>query len=1014
MKTPEREDRRVPGPPTGSVTFLFTDIEGSTALLQHLGDQRFAGVLDEHRHILRAAFEAGGGYEVDTQGDSFLVAFGSAQDAVATVVAAQQAINAHLWPKDAPIRVRMGLHTGEPTVAGSRYVGIDVHRAARIMAVGYGGQILLSRTTHDLIGDALPEGLKVRDLGEHRLKDLTRPEHIFQMVIPDLPADFPPLKTLDIISNNLPIQLTSFIGREREIEHVKRSLAKTRLLTLMGAGGSGKTRLAVQVAADLIDQFEKGVWLVELAPLADPALVVQAVATTFQVREAAGRSLLDLLVDYLQTKSLLLMLDNCEHLVAACAKLASALLRACPNVKILATSREALGVAGEVAYHVPPLSRPDPRRTQTLEQLRQFEAVQLFVERGVHSQPRFALTDGNAAAVAHICHRLDGIPLAIELAAARVKVLTADQIATRLNDRFRLLTGGSRAGLPHHQTLRATIDWSHDLLSDKERTLLRRLSVFAGGFNLEAGEAICAGDGLEKDAILDLLTNLVDKSLVVAEGLNGDIRYLLLETVRQYGLEKLEEAGEVAGIREQHLEWYLGLAERVEPELLGPDQLGGLDELEREHDNLRAALEWAASGARDAEARVRLAGALQRFWSMRGHLTEGRAWLESAIEESVESGDASPAPVKAIYGAGVLAFYQGDYVRAVALLEHSLALSREGGDKVSTARALNRLALVHRNRGDYSRAITLLEESQVLCRATGQKWVLAQALHTLALAVRGLGDYDRATALLEESLPLWRETGDKSGLARSLASLGVVARLQRDFARARALHEQSLALNRELGHKYEIADALLNLGSVAKNEGDYARARDLYDECLILSREIGYRLVVAAALVNLAIVSHYQGDDERAGQLAEEAKTLLLALGAKHQIAVCLWALGNVAFARGDGDRAITLYRESLTLNRALGDKGGIAECLEALASVMAAAKQADQAVRLLGAAEALREAIKAPVPHEDRPAYERSVAAIQDILPQERFSAGWAQGKKRPLEDTVNEALGVSSQRCE
>jgi len=423
----------VPGLPTGSVTFLFTDIEGSTSLLQHLGDERYAGVLDEHRCILRAAFGTAGGYEVETQGDSFLVAFGSAHDAVGTAVAAQRAINSHPWPEGAPIRVRMGLHTGEPTVAGSGYVGIDVHRAARIMAVGYGGQILLSRATQDLIKQGPLEGLMVRDLGEHRLKDLARPEHIFQVIVPDLASDFPQLKTLDVISNNLPIQLTTFIGREREIGQVKSLLAKVRLLTLMGAGGSGKTRLAVQVAADLIEQFEKGVWLVELAPLADPALVVQAVATTFQVREAAGRSLLDLLVDYLQPKSLLLLLDNCEHLVGACAQLAGALLRACPNLRILVTSRAALGIAGEVTYHVPPLSRPDPRRMQSLEELRQFEAVQLFVERGVHSQPWFALTEANAGAVAQICHRLDGIPLAIELAAARMKVLTVDQIASRLD-----------------------------------------------------------------------------------------------------------------------------------------------------------------------------------------------------------------------------------------------------------------------------------------------------------------------------------------------------------------------------------------------------------------------------------------------------------------------------------------------------------------------------------------------------------------------------------------------------
>ena len=1004
MQTPARGRPSLPGLPTGSVTFIYTDIEGSTSLLQHLGDQRYAAVLLEHHEILRAAFEAGGGHEVHTQGDSFLIAFGSAHDAIATAAAAQRAVTAHHWPEGAPIRVRMGLHTGEPAVAGSGYVGLDVHRASRIMGVGYGGQVLLSHATQDLVKHDPPDGLTVRDLGEHRLKDLTRPEHIFQIVIPGLPAEFPPLKTLNVISNNLPVQPTTFVGRDREIEEVKRSQSESRLLTLMGAGGSGKTRLAVQVAADLIEQFEKGVWLVELAPLADPALVVQAVATTFQVREAAGRKLLDLLVDYLGSKSLLLILDNCEHLVAACAQLAGALLRACPNLKILATSRAALGVAGEVTYRVPPLSRPDPKRVQSLDQLKQFEAVQLFVERSVSSEPQFALTEANGRAVADICYRLDGIPLAIELTAARVKVLTVDQIAARLEDRFRLLSEGSGTGLAHHETLRATIDWSYGLLTEEERILLRRVAAFAGGFSLEASEAVCAGGRVESDAVLDLIASLVDKSLIVAEGLNGDMRYLLLETIRHYSLEKLRDSAEVPAVRGLHMAWYLELAERAEPELQGADQAAWLDRLETEHDNFRAALEWTASGTPDPDARLRLAGALYRFWLIRGHLTEGRNWLESAIEDP--GGTVSPARMKALYAGGALAFAQDDYARADTLLEESLALSRPGGDKISIARALNYLALIHRHRGDYPRAVLVLEESLALCREAGQKWDLAQALRSLALAVRRTGDYDRATALLEESLPLWREVGDKSGLATSLLSLGVVARLQGDLPRARTLLEESLALNRELGHKSELAEALLSLGTVVKNEGDYARAASLYEECLILSRETGLRLLVAAVLVNLANVNHYQGDDERAGALAEEAKTLLSALGAKQQLAICLWTLGNVALARGDSERAAMAYRDSLTLHRTLGDTGGIAECLEGLAGVAAAAKLGEPAARLLGAAEALREAIQTPVSLSDRPAYDRCLASLRDLLPREALSTAWAEGRKRPVADAINEAL--------
>ena len=992
----------MPSLPTGTVTFLFTDIEGSTRLVQQLTDAH-ADVLVGCRRLVCAAVQERSGREAGTQGYAVLAAFPSAREALLAAIAAQQAILRHPWPDGAAMKVRMGLHTGEACVLEDEYVGLDVHRTASICAAAHGGQILVSRAVGDLVARDLPAGVSLRDLGEHRLKDLNKPEHLFHVVHPELVTEFPSPKSLDARPNNLPIQLTSFIGRVREIAEVKQLLGTARLVTLTGSGGAGKTRLALEVAANVVADYTDGAWLAEFAPIADPGLVPKTVASALNVPEQPGRDMTETLVDALRAERLLLVLDNCEHLLVACRELAMVLLRRCSQVHILATSREGLGVSGESLWPVPSLPVPEDTPLPPPERLVLYDGVRLFVDRATLARPAFAITACNAPAVVQVCRRLDGIPLAIELAAACVKVLSVERIAERLDDRFRLLTGGSRMALRRHQTLRAAMDWSYDLLSVEERALLRRLAVFAGGFDLEAAEAICPGDGVEPDDVLDLLTNLVGKSLVLVEVLNGGIRYRLLETIRQYGSEKLEDSGQIAELRGRHMEWYLVLAERVEPELYGPDQLNGLDELEREHDNFRAALDWAASGARYAEARLRLTWALHRFWSMRGHLTEGRAWLEGAI---AEGGNASLARVKALYGTGVLAFDQGDYPRAEALLEQSLALSRERGDQVSTALALNHLALVHRNRGDYPRAITLLEESEALCRATGQRWVLAEALYSQALAVRRLEDYDRATALLEESLPLWQEAGDKSGLARSFGSLGVVARLRGDFARAKTLHEKSLALHRELGHKSVVADALLDLGLVAKNEGDYARATALYEECLILSRQVGNKLVVAAALVNLANVSHYQGDDNRASELAEEAKTLLLALGAKQQMAVCLWTLGNVAFARGDGEDAIAMYRESLTLHYRLGDRRGIAECLEALANVMAAANQADQAARLLGAAEALREAIIAPVPREDRPAYDRSRFAIQDLLSKQALSAAWTEGRAMTLEQAIEYAL--------
>ncbi len=991
--------------PTGTVTFLFTDIEGSTALLQQIGDARYGEILAEHRRLLRTAFEEGGGREIDTQGDAFLVAFHRAGDGVRTAVAAQRETNAHPWPSGPSVRVRMALHTGEPTVGTDGYVGLDVHRAARIMSAGHGGQILLSQSTRDLVTTALPEGVTLLDLGEHRLKDLTRPEHIFQVAIAGLPSNFPPLKTLDLVSNNLPIQLTSFIGREREIHEVKRALTETRLLTLTGPGGAGKTRLAIQAAADLIEQFRHGVWLVELAPLVEPAHVVQAIASTLDVREVSGRSLQEMLVDYLQPKTLLLVMDNCEHLVAASAQVANTLLRTCPKLRILTTSREALGVAGEVIFRVPPLSRPDPQRLQSLEELTQFEAVRLFVERGVHSQPRFALSGANASAVAEICHQLDGIPLAIELAAARVKVLTVEQIALRLNDRFRLLSKGTRTGLPHHQTLRAAMDWSYDLLSEDERTLFRRLSVFSGGLTLGAAEAVCAENTFEADDVLDLLSNLVDKSLVVADGLNGDTRYRLLETIRQYGHDKLLESGEAAVIQQKHLDWYLQVAERAEPELQGPNQVGWLEHLEVEHDNLRAALAWNKTSPGDADAGVRLAGTLYRFWSMRGYFSEGREWLEGVLQLSQGQ---TPVRAKAVYGVGVLAFDQGDYERAQDLWQESLALYRGLGDKLGVASSLNGLALLLRNRGDHARAVALLEESLALCQELGQKGVLAETLYILALTVRRVGDYGRARGLFEESVTLWREIKDKSGLAKSLTGLGVVARFQGDYAWAKTLHEESLALSRELGHNSEIAQALIGLGGVSLDQGDYERARTLCEECLILCRELGYRRGIATSVGNLGMALLHQGHVAQARELVEEAKALWVTLGAKQQIAVCVFTLGITAHAQGDLVGATALFKESLALYREIGDSRGIAECLVWMARVAAAMQQAELGARLLGAADALREAIKAPSPPSDRPIYDLSLAEIRGRLGEEAFAAARAQGQSITLVEAIAEAMGI------
>ena len=848
--------------PSGTVTFLFTDIEGSTALLQRLGDRRYAEVLEEHRRLLRATFKERNGHEVDTQGDAFLVAFSRARDAVAAAVAAQRALTNHSLPDGASLRVRMGLHTGEPLSETEGYVGLDVHRAARICAAGHGGQILLSGTTRELVQSDLPEGTALRDLGPHHLKDLAQPQHLFQVVAPGLASDFPPLKTLDTLPNNLPRQLTSFVGRQREMGEIKHLLTTTCLLTLTGAGGSGKTRLALQVAADILDQYPDGIWQVEFASIADPTLVPQMVASALGVPEQPGRPLTQTLVDYLRPKSTLIVMDNCEHLLSACARFAAALLQACPSLRIMATSREGLGIGGELTYPVPSLSLPDPKHRVSLGKLLRYEAVRLFVERAAFSRPRFAVTNSNVSSVVQVCTQLDGIPLAIELAAARVKVLTVEQIAARLRDRFQLLTGGGRTAPSRHQTLRAAMDWSYDLLSEKERVLLRRLSVFAGGWTLEAAEAVCSGNGVEASTILDLLTSLVDKSLVNVEPQGGEARYGLLETVRQYGHERLQESGESGDALSRHRDFFLTLAEAAEP-YVRASSVAWLTRMEGEHDNLRAALEWSLRNG-DEEANLRLVGALAWFWIRRFHYVEGQKSLKEVLERS--TGAPTVHLAGALLGSAALAWSLGDYKYAAEPAEAARALYRQLEHEGGLAHSAYVSGIVHMARGHYEEAAALLEESLARCRRLDDKWGIASSLRHGGQVAARRGDYGRAEILLEESVRLYREAGNDLGVAWALRHLAMAAVNQGDFRRARELLTQSLALFQEGDDKEGIAYSLAGLGRVARHEAANDRAAGFYREGLILSRAIRSQWATVECLFGLAALVS-QGDPHRAARL---------------------------------------------------------------------------------------------------------------------------------------------------
>lgn len=823
-----------PALPTGTVTFLFTDVEGSTQLLQQLQDD-YARVLDHHHRILLDAIAAHNGQVVDTQGDSLFAAFPRALEAVNAAVSAQRALAKHDWGKGVKLRVRMGLHTGEPSIAGDRYVGIDVHRAARIGAAGHGGQVLLSETTHALVKNDLPEGVTLRDLGEHRLKDLRTPRHLYQLVAAGLPADFPPLRSLDARPNNLPIQITSFVGREKEIRELKELVSSRHLVTLAGSGGSGKTRLSLETAGELLDRFSDGVWLVELAPLSDPALVPQAIATTVGVQEQAGRPILDLLIDYLKPRQLLLILDNCEHLIQACADLADRLLHACPNLKILASSREALGIAGETTYRVPSLSLPDPRQYQShsiqaLDALMQYEAVRLFADRATTALPNFSVTANNAAAVAQVCQRLDGMPLAIELAAARVKGLAVDQIAARLDERFRLLTGGSRVALPRQQTLRATIDWSYALLSAQERVLLQRLSVFAGGWTLEAAEQVCAGEGIDEFEVTDLLLRLVDRSLVVVKGQESEARYRLLETIRQYAREKLLDSEQGKRVRDQHLTFFLKLAQETSPKLKGAEQVQALTLFEQEHDNFRAALRWSIE-SNAVEPGLALAVALSEFWEIHGHLAEARAWLT----EILATGDTSFS----------------DSQRAVAL--HNLG----------------RMALME---ADPSAAREYYQAGLELSSALNDKENIAFALNGLGNVAIDQGENEAARAFFMRALTLRRELGDEYGVGNNLSNLGTVEWKLGHLEEARSLVEQSLAVSEGLGDVYGGLVNQLILGYIDLDSGDVERAKEELTQSLSGLPRFGDRRSVPYWLDALGSVAVAQERPTRAAKLLGAAE----------------------------------------------------------------------------------------------------------------------------------------------
>ena len=805
--------------PTGTVTFLFSDIEGSTRLLQSLGE-RYPGVLETHQRLLRDAFGAHGGSVVGTEGDSFFVVFPDAGEALAAAVTSQRTLEEQAWPEGARVRVRMGLHTGRGTLGGDSYVGLDVHRAARIAAAGRGGQLLISETTQALVENALPEQIALRDLGDHRLRDLERPERLYQVVIPGLPAEFPPIRSAEPRLGNLPTPLTTFVGRERALRDVKDLVSRSKLVTLTGPGGTGKTSLCLRAATDLQAEMEDGAFLVRLASISDPGLVIPTIGQALGISEQPDRQPLELVIEHLRAKNVLLVLDNFEQVMAATERVGE-MLALTPRVRTLVTSREPLGLQGEHQYPVLPMETPDLGNLPSLERLARYEAVSLFVERASAVRPGFQLTIENAAAIAEICARLDGLPLAIELAAATTKILSPEALLSRLERRLPLLGGGSRDLPARQRTLRDTIAWSYDLLDEQQRTLFARLSVFEGGFTLAAAEAVCDG---ELGDTFEGVASLVNKSLLrQMQTTAQDPRFTMLETIREYAADQLASGGHAEAIARLHAEHFLGLAEQAEPELTGPRPARFLDTLATDHDNLRTALDRAVARGW-VDVALRLGAALWRFWQMRGHLREGKERLAGLLALPGVEGHPG-AFARALGAAGSVAYWMGDLPAAQEAYQRALDLSRESGDPRAVAESLYNLAFAVNLQGDNERCKNLLHETAAIFGDAGDRGGRAKALWALASMVEA--DEEVAMAMTLEALEIFRDLGDRFHEGWALWGAAGSARRLGRFGESRARLAEGLQIFRDAGDVSSMVVFLGGFADLAAAEGDVERVLKL-------------------------------------------------------------------------------------------------------------------------------------------------------------------------------------------
>ena len=900
--------------PSGTVTFVFTDIEGSTRLAHDLGTDRWGEILAQHATIVRAAIAEHGGVVVRTEGDSFFLAFRSARQAVAAAADAQRGFVAQRWAHSAAVPVRIGMHTGENARPGtpedaSDYVGYDVHRAARVSSSAHGGQVLISSSTRTLLGEQLPEGVTLRDVGVHRLKDMSQPDRLYQLVIEGLPSDFPALRTLERAPNNLPVQLTSFIGRRRELAEARALLVRSRLLTLVGPGGTGKSRLSLQLSADVMDEFPDGVWFVRLASVTEPALVASAIARALDLVVPPQRTPLDHVVDHLRRKTVLLVMDNFEQVVEAATDVGQ-VLQECASVKAIVTTRIVLRISGEQEYPVPPLTLPDPNDVPDVEELSRSEAIQLFVERARAARPDFALTAANARAIVGVVAQLDGLPLAIELAAARVKVLPPQAILERLASGLGVLQSSARDLPARQQTLRGAIAWSYDLLDAGLRRLFQRMSVFRGGAALSEIERVCGpAEEIDRD-VLDGLSELVDQSLLRRVESGDESRFVMLETIRELAREQVEASGEAREIELRHARAYLALAESAAPRLLGSEQKELLDRLDLEQGNLRAAIDMCgdrscadqtscscAPGEHDAddervEVGLRLTGALWRFWQMRGHLQEGRERTERVLSLPGADGHGD-AYVRALEAAGGITYWLGDLETTERTYAKRLELARASGDPGAIANALYDLSFMYIVPGrDLDDGQALLEEALALFRATADAGGVAKTLWALSASYVGRQEWDRAAEIIPDVVAAFRTMDNRFGLGWALHNLGIVSVRRGDFAAGRAAFTESVAIFDGASDVSGMVLLLHDFAELAAAQGQEDRALRVLGAARALQERTGMALADVWRDENTQWASETRALLARADTARRDA---LMAEGA------ALTPEGALAFALADG-----------------------------------------------------------------------------------------------------------------